>query len=88
MEKSLESLVINEKGEITTSDGKVISELQPVGKPGIMSHNKLGPRYGIGWWIKGIDYPSEANAYLMGKTIYTPLHEYTAVQFYKIKEEV
>lgn len=42
IKQDLEELTINEKGEITTLDGKIVSELYPVGRPQIIDKVDIG----------------------------------------------
>lgn len=87
MKKSLTELVVNKKGKIATLDGKAVSKLNPIGKPRIIIHNKLGPEFHIN---NVLDYlssklPSKPNAYLIGEQHYEAIQNYVAIQFYKIK---
>lgn len=94
MKQDLEELIINEKGEIITSDGKTVSELYPIGSPIVIDKDSiLGEDIRYVWRMEELyKYqvaPPEANAYLIGDEHHPNWRfhhpECLAVQFYRVK---
>lgn len=94
---NLERLIFNyDKSEITTSDGKVISELYPVGRPIIMEVKRNWPicidkEYEITRITDYTESHYEANAFMcLDRDVKANVSfirtQYLAIQFYKIKK--